>query len=174
MGILTFITGDLQQFYKFNNDWKVGYTRLAILKAASSHRFLPVLIFRIAQHLETKRFKTLARVLCLINYWMHGIEISLSCKIKPGLYLPHPNGVVIGAESIGRAVVIGQQVTIGAAYVQENSKNNSERPIIGDGVMIGPGAKLLGHFSVPDNSKIPANAVVTAKSISLIIKNHGE
>ena len=72
--------------------------------------------------------------------------------------MPHPNGIVIGATAIGRNAVIYHQVTIGAARVESGMDN---RPILGDNVVVGSGAKIIGDFSLPSDCVIKVNSVVS-------------
>lgn len=82
-----------------------------------------------------------------------GADIPVNCQIGGGLMLPHPNGVVIAPDAnIGINCIIFQQVTIGTA--------DGGYPTIGDNVLIGAGAKILGPVRIGDGAKIGANAVV--------------
>ncbi len=83
-----------------------------------------------------------------------GADIPLNSRIRGGLRIPHPNGIVIHPESeIGPNCMIMQQVTIGAA-------SGSCVPRLGGNVLVGCGAKLLGGIRIGDNARIGANAVV--------------
>lgn len=82
-----------------------------------------------------------------------GLDIMPSVPIGPGLYLPHPVGVVIMAERIGRNCHIISQVTVGM-------RNEHAFPIIGDNVTIGAGARVLGGITLGDDAQVGANAVV--------------
>lgn len=73
--------------------------------------------------------------------------------------MPHANGTVVGATAIGQYAVIYHQVTLGAKTVKFDDE---DRPVIGDGVMIGSGAKVLGKLKVGDGCQIGANSVVLA------------
>ncbi len=95
----------------------------------------------------------------MINFVLFGIEVSISCKIGKGIYFPHTQGVVIGALDIGENVTIYQGVTLGAKDL-DFDYNPDSRPIIGNNVIIGSGAKILGGINIGDESKIGANAVV--------------
>ena len=82
-----------------------------------------------------------------------GADIPVNCQIGGGLMLPHPNGVVIAPDAnIGINCIIFQQVTIGTA--------DGGYPTIGNNVLIGAGAKILGPVKIGDGAKIGANAVV--------------
>lgn len=84
---------------------------------------------------------------------MTGADIPLGSKIGGGLYLPHPNGVVIHPQAeIGPNCLIFQQVTVGMA--------NGGLPSLGGHVDVGAGAKVLGAVQVGNHARIGANAVV--------------
>lgn len=83
-----------------------------------------------------------------------GAHIPVNSRIRGGLQIPHPNGIVIHPESeIGPNCMIMQQVTIGVA-------TGSSAPRLGGNVLVGCGAKVLGGIRVGDNARIGANAVV--------------
>jgi len=86
-----------------------------------------------------------------------GIEIPFSCKIGPGLRLPHQHGIVFqGATELGEDVTVYHQVTLG-----ENERSGERGgPIVGDRVYIGAGAKIIGRVIVGDDATVGANAVV--------------
>lgn len=86
-----------------------------------------------------------------------GIEIHPGATIGKGLFIDHGMGVVIGETTeIGDNVTIYQGVTLGGTGKDVGKRH----PTIGNNVLIGSGAKVLGPFTVGDNSKIAANAVV--------------
>ncbi len=74
--------------------------------------------------------------------------------IGPGLFISHGQTTILSAERIGANLLVHQGVTVGWDY------RGSRRPIIGDGVFIGAGAKVLGAVTVGDGARIGANAVV--------------
>lgn len=81
-------------------------------------------------------------------------DIHRDARISPDLKLPHPMGVVIHQDAkIGPGCMIMQQVTVGQLA-------SGGAPIVGSGVYIGAGAKLLGEITIGDNVRIGANAVV--------------
>lgn len=88
---------------------------------------------------------------------MCGAELDGSCRIGPGLRLPHgANGVVIHKASvIGKNVSIYHQVTLGG-----RNDADTQPPTVGDGVEIFAGAKLLGSVRIGEGAVIGANAVV--------------
>ena len=95
----------------------------------------------------------------MLNFLVFGIEIAIRCPIGKGLFLPHTQGTVIGAWSIGDNATIFQGVTLGAKGLNF-SYDESSRPTLGDGVTIGAGAKVIGGISLGFNSIVGANAVV--------------
>jgi serine O-acetyltransferase len=85
----------------------------------------------------------------------NGIEIFCNC-FGPGLYIPHPNGIVVHENAkIGKNCKIQQGVTIG------QTSGNQDVATIGDNVFIGSGAKIIGKVTIANDVAIGANAVVT-------------
>jgi serine O-acetyltransferase len=116
-----------------------------------------LICYRIAHKLHNMKLYFLARLISQIARFFTGIEIHPAAKIGRGLFIDHGMGVVIGETAeIGDNVTIYQGVTLGGT-----GKDSGKRhPSIGNNVMIGAGAKVLGPFKVGDGSKIAANAVV--------------
>ena len=87
-----------------------------------------------------------------------GIEIHPAAKIGKNMFIDHGHGVVIGETSeIGDNVLIYHGVTLGG-----NSLNKGKRhPTVGNNVIIGAGAKVLGPLTIGDSARVGANAVVT-------------
>lgn len=112
---------------------------------------------RIAHFFYKIKFYFLARLISQIVRWFTLIEIHPGAKIGKNLLIDHGCGVVIGETAeVGDNCTIYQGVTLGGT-----GKDHGKRhPTIGNNVMIGAGAKVLGPFKVGDNSKIAANAVV--------------
>lgn len=103
-----------------------------------------------------KRY-TLARYISQCTRFWTGIEIHPGAKIGRGLFIDHGMGVIIGETTeIGDNCTIYQGVTLGGTGKDVGKRH----PTIGNNVLIGSGAKVLGPFKVGDNSKIAANAVV--------------
>ena len=98
-----------------------------------------------------------ARLISHAATFFTGIEIHPGAKIGKGLFIDHGMGIVIGETAeIGDNCTIYQNVTLGGTGKDKGKRH----PTIGNNVLIGCGAKVLGPFSVGDNSKIAANAVV--------------
>lgn len=102
--------------------------------------------------------KFLARSLSHISRMLTGIEIHPAAKIGKRLFIDHGMGVVIGETAeIGDDVTLYHGVTLGGVSWEKGAKRH---PTLGNNVVVGAGAKVLGGFSVGDNAKIGSNAVV--------------
>jgi serine O-acetyltransferase len=101
----------------------------------------------------------MSHLLSYLNQIIFGIEISPKCAIGPGIFFPHTSGTVIGASKIGRNVTIFQGVTLGAKEM-DMGFDPALRPEIGDFVVVGAGAKILGGISLGDNVRVGANSVL--------------
>ncbi|AJY77694.1 serine O-acetyltransferase [Paenibacillus beijingensis] len=127
---------------------------------------------RIAHYLFVKRWYTAARIISQISRFMTGIEIHPGAVIGNRLFIDHGMGVVIGETcEIGDDVVIYQGVTLGGTGKEKGKRH----PTIGNNVVIGSGAKVLGSFRVGDNSNIGSNAVVLREvpESSTVVGNPG-
>ena len=113
--------------------------------------------YKISHYLYKKRLYFLARLISNISRFMTGIEIHPGAQIGKGLFIDHGMGVVIGETAeIGDNCLIYQGVTLGGT----GKEHGKRHPTLGNNVMIGSGAKVLGPFKVGDNAKIASNAVV--------------
>jgi serine acetyltransferase len=98
------------------------------------------------------------RVLLRHYTYKFGINIPFDTRIGVGLYIGHPGNIHFNARAfVGANCNISQGVTLG----QSNRGKNKGYPVIGDGVYIGPGAKIVGAVRVGNNVAIGANCVVT-------------
>ncbi len=114
-------------------------------------------LHRIAHWLWTHNIKLLARLVSHFSRWLTGIEIHPGAKIGRRFFIDHGMGVVIGETTeIGNDVTLYHQVTLGGT----STKKGKRHPTIGNNVVIGAGAKVLGPVKVGDNCKIGANSVV--------------
>ncbi len=112
---------------------------------------------RISHFFYKVKMRGIARWVSQCGRFFTGIEIHPGATIGHGLFIDHGMGVVIGETTeIGDNVTIYQGVTLGGTGKDVGKRH----PTIGNNVMIGSGAKVLGPFKVGDNSKIAANAVV--------------
>ena len=113
--------------------------------------------FRIARVLRQLHVPLVPRLLMHLVKCMTGIEIHPSAKIGRGLFIDHGMGVVIGETAvIGKHVTLFQGVTLGGT----GKEHGKRHPTIGDNVVIGAGAKVLGNITIGNDSMVGANAVV--------------
>ena len=119
--------------------------------------FRAILRHRIAHKLYNKGHKFIATRISNTTRRKYGIEIHPAAKIGNGVFIDHGMGVVIGETAIvGDNCTIYQGVTLGGTGKDKGKRH----PTLGNNVLVGCGAKLLGNFTVGDNAKIAANAVV--------------
>lgn len=117
-----------------------------------------LIMHRLNHKLWNMGLKWLARWLSLVARWITGIEIHPGASIGRRFFIDHGLGVVIGETAeIGDDVTIYQGVTLGGT----SWKKGKRHPTLGDGVIVGAGAKVLGPFIVGAGSRIGSNAVVT-------------
>ena len=114
--------------------------------------------YRIAHFLWQIKLKLLARI---YSNWIRavtGVEIHPAAKIGKRFFIDHGMGVVIGATAIvGDDVMIYHDVTLGA----KSGGSGKRHPTIGNHVVIGAGARVIGDISIGEGVKISANMVVT-------------
>ena len=124
-----------------------------------------VFFHRIANFFSVAKFDLIARIISQFSRFLTGIEIHPGAKIGKNLFIDHGMGVVIGETSdIGDNVTIYHMATLGgiAPSINSNDQRNIKRhPTIGDEVVIGSGAQVLGPVRVGRCAKIGANAVIT-------------
>lgn len=130
-----------------------------------SPRFAPVLLCRLAHSMQLLKLSPVAKLFSLVNFFLFGIEIASRCPIGPGLFFPHTQGTVIGAWSIGNNATIFQGVTLGATGL-DMAYSEYSRPVVGNNVTIGAGAKILGNLRLDDFSCVGANAVVLSSVVA--------
>lgn len=112
---------------------------------------------RVAHFLHKRDFTFLARLVSQTSRGVTGIEIHPGATIGRGLFIDHGMGVVIGETAIiGNNVTLFQGVTLGGTGKEKGKRH----PTLGDNVVVGAGAKVLGSFTIGDNVRIGANAVV--------------
>jgi len=112
---------------------------------------------RMAHWFYKKRIFFIARFISQFARFVTGIEIHPGAVIGSGLFLDHGMGVVIGETAeIGNNCTIYHQVTLGGTGKDKGKRH----PTVGDNVLIGAGAKLLGPFKVGDNAMIGAGSIV--------------
>lgn len=116
-----------------------------------------VLYHRAAHWLYTHKMKFLGRCVSQWSRFWTGVEIHPGAKIGRRLVIDHGMGIVIGETAeLGDDVLLYQGVTLGGTGKEKGKRH----PTLGNNVMVGSGAKVLGPFKVGDNARIAANAVV--------------
>lgn len=119
--------------------------------------FKVMLHYRLAHKLYLKKHYFLARYVSQRGARKTGIEIHPGAQIGKGFFIDHGNGVIIGETTIiGDNVTLYQGVTLGGTGKEQGKRH----PTIGNNVMIGAGAKVLGSCTIGDDSKIGAGSVV--------------
>jgi serine O-acetyltransferase (EC 2.3.1.30) len=112
---------------------------------------------RLSHKLWTWRCYWLARFVSTISRWLTGVEIHPGAKIGRRFFIDHGMGVVIGETAeIGDDVTIYHGVTLGGTSWNQGKRH----PTLGNGVVIGAGAKVLGPLVIGENARIGSNAVV--------------
>ena len=119
-----------------------------------------IIYHRLAHWLYRRKLRFLAR--CVSQWSRHftGIEIHPGATIGRRLVIDHGMGIVIGETTeIGDDVLLYQGVTLGGTGKEKGKRH----PTLGNNVMVGCGAKILGPFTVGDNARVAANAVVLSE-----------
>lgn len=132
----------------------------AVLCSAGLHS---IIVYRFNHLLWQKNFKLSARVISQIARFLTGVEIHPAARIGEGFFIDHGMGVVIGETAeVGNNVTMYHDVTLGGTTVfGKNGKVLTKRhPTIGNDVIIGSGAQVLGPIKIGNNVKIGSNAVV--------------
>lgn len=140
----------------------IQLSAISMLRELPNFRFHPVVLLRLSLAFAANGggvARLLAKVVSYVNIVTYGVEIALNASVGPGLYLPHPGGIVLGAARIGSDATIFQGVTLGASTIDLDF-DASRRPVLGDRVTIGAGAKVIGAVSVGDDASVGANCVV--------------
>ncbi|NVK32086.1 MAG: serine O-acetyltransferase [Gammaproteobacteria bacterium] len=116
-----------------------------------------ILLHRLSHWLWRKGLKWLARLISTFSRFLTGIEIHPGAKIGQRLLIDHGMGVVIGETAeVGDDCTLYQGVTLGGTALHQGKRH----PTLGNNVVVGAGAKVLGPFSVGDGARIGSNAVV--------------
>lgn len=116
-----------------------------------------IILYRISHWLWNHRLHFIARLISQIAKWLTGVEIHPAATIGRRLVIDHGTGIVIGATTeIGDDCLIYQGVTLGGTGIVQGKRH----PTLGNNVMVGCGAKVLGAIKIGDNSRVAANSVV--------------
>jgi serine O-acetyltransferase len=114
-------------------------------------------LHKVASRLHRAGFKLPARMISHLGRFLTGIEIHPGAQIGERFFIDHGMGVVIGETSIiGDDVMLYQGVTLGGT----GKARGKRHPTLGNGVIVGVGAKVLGDVTIGDNARIGGGAVV--------------
>ena len=114
-------------------------------------------LYRIAHWLWRRGWTTSARLVSHGTRFATGIEIHPAARLGPGLFIDHGMGVVIGETAeVGENVTLLQGVTLGGTSLWREKRH----PTLGDNVVVGAGAKIIGAFRIGNGSRIGAGSVV--------------
>ena len=155
---------------------------VALLKDPAARNRLEVLLtypgvhavwgYRIANFLWRKKLKLISRIYSNWIRMITGIEIHPGATIGRRLFIDHGMGVVIGQTAIvGDDVMMYHGATLGARAFGPNQRGVKRHPTIGNFVVIGAGAKVLGNITIGEGVRVRANSVVTEDIPSDISKN---
>ena len=150
---------DLERQLRLSGQAATPASLLHLVRRLLHPRFLPIVLYRCSRACLLHGVPGMAHLLSYLNQVLFGIEISPRCDIGPGIFFPHTSGTVVGASSIGRDATIFQGVTLGARQI-DMAYDMALRPRLGDFVVVGAGAKVLGGISLGDNVKVGANSVL--------------
>lgn len=146
------IREDIRAFY--DKDPAAKSTLEIILAYPGFHA---VVLHRLAHRLYLRQVPVLPRLVSHFNRWITGIEIHPGARLGRRLTIDHGMGIVIGETAeIGDDVLLYQGVTLGNARFQRGKRH----PTVGNNVVIGAGAKVLGPITVGDGARVAAGAVV--------------
>lgn len=155
----------MNPFYRIYRDFKACFERdpaartpLGALEVVLLYSgFHAVFFYRIAHVLYGFRIPFIPRFISQLARFLTGVEIHPAAKIGPGFFIDHGMGVVIGETTeIGEDVTIYQGVTLGGTGKQRGKRH----PTIGNNVVIGVGAKVLGNIQIGNHVKIGGGSVV--------------
>lgn len=132
----------------------------ALLCSAGLHA---IILHRLSHALWKRNFRLTARVMSQISRFLTGVEIHPGAQIGQGFFIDHGMGVVIGETTeIGDNCTLYHGVTLGGSTVfSAKGKNTHKRhPTLGNNVIVGAGAQILGPINIGNDVKVGANAVV--------------
>ncbi|MEY4380277.1 MAG: hypothetical protein RLZZ378_680 [Actinomycetota bacterium] len=155
---------------------------VALLKDPAARNRLEVLLtypgvhavwgYRIANFLWRKKLKLISRIYSNWIRMITGVEIHPGATIGRRLFIDHGMGVVIGQTAIvGDDVMMYHGATLGARAFGPKQRGVKRHPTIGNFVVVGAGAKVLGNINIGEGVRVRANSVVTEDITSDISKN---
>ena len=167
MAKVTQIAQDLQAVFERD---PAATSRLEVFFTYSG--FHALLAYRISHWLWNRKVPFFPRFISQITRWLTGVEIHPGATIGTGFFIDHGMGVVIGETTeIGDYVTLFQGVTLGGTGKERGKRH----PTLGNHVVVGAGAKVLGGIRIGDNVKVGANAVVlrSVPANSTVVGNPG-
>ena len=167
MAKVTQIAQDLQAVFERD---PAATSRLEVFLTYSG--FHALLAYRVSHCLWNRRIPLFPRIISQLARWLTGVEIHPGATIGTGFFIDHGMGVVIGETTeIGDYVTLFQGVTLGGTGKERGKRH----PTLGNHVVVGAGAKVLGGIRIGDNVKVGANAVVlrSVPANSTVVGNPG-
>lgn len=164
---VTQIAQDLQAVFERD---PAATSRLEVFLTYSG--FHALLAYRISHWLLNRHIPFFPRLISQLARWLTGVEIHPGATIGAGFFIDHGMGVVIGETAeIGNDVTLFQGVTLGGTGKERGKRH----PTLGNHVVVGAGAKVLGGIRIGDNVKVGANAVVlrSVPANSTVVGNPG-
>ena len=117
-----------------------------------------VVLYRLASWFKRHRVPVLGPLVARLSLFLTGVDVSPTAEIGPGLMISHGIGIVVGYRvRIGEGATLLHQVTLGAA----TTRQRAAMPVLGDGIYVGAGAKLIGEIEVGDGCFIGADVLLT-------------
>ena len=151
MGIISYVNEEIQVIRERDPSIKSN------MEGFLYSSFKAILHYRIAHKLYLKKHYFLARWVSQRAVRKTGIEIHPGATIGKGLFIDHGSGVIIGEPAeLGDNITLYQGVTLGGTGKEQGKRH----PTLRDNVMVSAGAKVLGSFTIGENSKIGAGSVV--------------
>ncbi len=155
------INQDILQYISFSEAFSGSHVNLGRKISAF---FIPALLccflFRLAHWFYRRELKTVARLLCRMNYFLHKVDISPSSEIGGGLYIPHTVGIIFNGRA-GKNLTLYALAVVGSGSVHPDRRAvKSDCPELGDNVMIGACAVVTGAIEIGSNCKVGANCIV--------------
>lgn len=164
---VTQIAQDLQAVFERD---PAATSRLEVFLTYSG--FHALLAYRLSHWLLSRHIPFFPRLISQLARWLTGVEIHPGATIGAGFFIDHGMGVVIGETAeIGNDVTLFQGVTLGGTGKERGKRH----PTLGNHVVVGAGAKVLGGIRIGDNVKVGANAVVlrSVPANSTVVGNPG-
>ncbi len=135
-----------------------GYPWYILESLLFENGYQAVVMHRVAHWFRRRDIPVLGPLIARLSLWLTGVDVAPEAEIGPGLRIAHGVGLVIGNKArIGAQATLLHQVTIGAP----STRRIAQMPIIGDGVFLAAGARLIGGIAVGDRVFVGANCVLT-------------